>query len=165
MRALGDGGQSEPSAAFGPVTLSTDRIFVEELASLDQMVQSTNLAIDETNADFFDGDTARLTRADVGNGEAVWTFQGMVRKIELLVYHWPLEDRGALVLETSEDGQFWHEAEFVESEKGGDWELVVVTATVTRSEDSWFRLTFVDHDGEIWNPQVGQLLLTWDPGS
>jgi hypothetical protein len=78
------------------------------------------------------------------------------------VYHWPGAAPGALRVEASADGVGWEAVAVTEVDEGGDWQRIVLTAT-PKSPATWLRVTFVDHAGPSWTPQVGEVTLRSAP--
>ncbi len=161
MVAHSNAGASLPSDPAGPVTISTQVSWTDSLSTMDTLEASENLVLDDTNVELFDGDASRLTRSGSGDGWATWLLAGTLVSAEVVVYHWPWEDRGTVVLEGSTDGTSWESLPTLEDDQGGDWERTVLSTTRVPTGTTLLRVTFQDHGGKVWNPQVSEVTLSW----
>jgi hypothetical protein len=160
MRAIGSGGASPPSASVGPVRATA--VGVDPLDDLSRVEGSVDVGVDTANVPLFRGDAGRLFRTGPDGGEAVWRVDDPLVQAELTVYHWPGAAPGALRVEASADGVGWEAVAVTEVDEGGDWQRIVLTAT-PKSPATWLRVTFVDHAGPSWTPQVGEVTLRSAP--
>jgi hypothetical protein len=121
------------------------------------------LKIDDTNTSYFDGDSGRLCRTAGGEQQAIWTIDGSLTGVEASVFFWPNEDRPTLRFESSTDGVEFVEIPAGETELGGDWEQVLFTVSEIPEDSAFLRFSFEDHGGNVWNPQLGRLVLVSRP--
>ena len=160
MRAVGLEQTSEPSAIYGPM-----RWPLEWIDPLDDMSRMTDhdeaLKIDDTNAGYFGGDSGRLCRTEAGEQQAVWTVDGALLDVSASVFFWPHEDRPTLRFEVSSDGESFVEVEAGQTELGGDWEQVLFSVSEIPEGVNQLRLSFEAHSGNVWNPQLAQLVLSY----
>jgi hypothetical protein len=118
-----------------------------------------NLSIDNTNINFFHNDPARANRVSAGSAQALWCPGGTITAATATAYAWPSESIPPFVMETSPDGNTWTTVNFSTSDQGGDWTELLLSASGFASNTQCLRLTISDHSGEIWNPQIGRMLL------
>lgn len=160
LSACNEGGCSEPGAVEGPVTAVVVSELVDELDDLSLITErSDGIGLDTSNPVYFGGDGSRLYRAAAGEQWARYTVDGVVTGFEVEVWFWPNEERGQVVFSTG--GESLVEVEASAIELGGDWEKVIYSAEGLAWGDTW-QLTLADHEGEVWNPQVGRVTLTWE---
>ena len=161
MEAHGEGGSSKPSEPCGPVETSTERVWTDSLEDLGGADDHANLGPDSSNAGLFGGDTGRLTRVERGDGWISWSVEGEVVAAEVVVYHWPWEVRTNVVLEGSSDGVDWHPLSTTSADEGGDWARELLTTDGIPGGTTGVRVRILDHDGEVWNPQLSEVSLRW----
>jgi hypothetical protein len=58
---------------------------------------------------------------------------------------------------SSTDGNSWNDLPFAVTDLGGDWKKQRLTASSLPAGSICVRLRVLDHSGEIWNPQIGQI--------
>jgi hypothetical protein len=161
MVAVHDGQSSEPSAIYGPLRWPSQ--FIDTLDDMSQMSShDTDLKIDDANTSYFGGDGGRLCRTEAGEQQATWMVEGELTAIEAGVFFWPHEDRPPIRFETSTDGSSYTEVPAGETEMGGDWEEVIYTVSEIPEGSTFLRFSFEDHDGNVWNPQLAHLVLTYE---
>lgn len=161
LRAVGpEGAASDPSEAWGPVDRRVR--WTDPLDDLAQLASATSgLGIDGTNPGYFDGDTGRLYRTEAGEQEATWEVDGELVEIEVVVYAWPYEAVPELALAASVDGTSWTDLAVSTADEGGDWIRLRLTVEAVPAGARWLRVGLPEHGGEVWNPQVAEVHLTW----
>jgi hypothetical protein len=161
MIAVGAGGESEPSEPFGPITRG--RVWIDELDDLSQIhAADAILSIDTTNVEYFEGDTGRLFRSAPGDASAIWDAGGALVAVAVDAWMWPAEPERTLTLEASPNATVWSTLDTTETALGGDWRRVSIEATSFPAGSRYLRVTFVGHEGQTWNPQVGRVTLVTD---
>ena len=168
--SIGDGAteeEEEETAAYSPIEVVTHRDFAglqaDELDDMSLMSShDVDLKIDDTNASYFEDDSGRLCRTDTGEQQATWAVDGALTSIEATVFFWPDEDRPPVRFETSTDGSSFTEVPAGETELGGDWQQVLYTVSEIPEGSSLLRFSFEDHDGNVWNPQLASLVLSYE---
>ncbi len=162
LSAVGEGGVSEPSAAYGPVEIGA--VFEDALSDLTRVYEADSaLRIDGSNAALFNDDTGRLTRSSAGDRSVVWTAGGVVTGIDLLAYAWPSEPTPTLTFATSPDGGTWTNLLLPAEDLGGDWRQLRYRADSLPAGTRYVRVTLAETGGQTWTPQLGQLRLRYTP--
>ncbi len=146
-----------------------ERLLVDELNDLSALEDaSASLGIDSTNVSYFDGDPARLYRTAREDASAVWSVPGALTEATLVAWRWPHEDAPDYRLEASADGVSWEELSFSLSEAEEDpslWIRVELRPETLPEGSARLRLTLLEHGGNIWNPQIGDVWLRYAPAA
>ena len=162
LSAVGEGGVSEPSAAYGPVEIGA--VFEDALSDLSRVHEAdAALRIDGSNAALFNDDTGRLTRSSAGDRSGVWTAGGVVTGIDLLAYAWPSEPTPTLTFATSPDGGTWTNLLLPADELGGDWRQLRYRADSLPAGTRYVRVTLSETGGQTWTPQIAEVRLRYTP--
>ncbi len=141
--------------------------------SLDNLTVITNssasVAIDSSNASYFNNDAGRLKRTNNSAEYIVYNIAGDASTINLTSYFWRTEtNTGDLVIEGSVDGVSYSPISATTAAQGigaGNWEQVNIAANVTNSGIKFIKVTFpVTSGGKVWNPQIGNVSIDYDNG-
>ncbi len=127
---------------------------------------SANWKFDNTNPQYFNGDTSRATRTSNTAETIVWHRFGVSTFSANVEFCCTSQFQGTVTIETSPDGTTWTTLPTVSSTpvntgNGGAWYSTVYTPNaVLPGGTNYLRLTFAN-DANIWSPQLLQMSIVY----
>ena len=160
MKARNVAGDSPPSN----VSVTGFAQLVDEMNDFGKMSTYTGkLALDDSSASFFNGDTSRLTRSpQPGEGQFV-VYQPPGDLVSFLVdtYFWPYEPTIHFKFYTSPDGASYTELSPLVDEVGGDWIRIQYRPTSVPAGARFLKIEFRNTTGNHWTPQISRLTIDY----
>ncbi|MCU6793378.1 hypothetical protein OB236_14820 [Paenibacillus sp. WQ 127069] len=120
---------------------------------------SNNLAFDIANSGSFGDDSSRVSRTTLSNEEIVWKQEG-TKTFQAITY--AVEDTTQFDVYVSMDGTNWSQSKPLITKTSGPWKKHVYTL-VNLTGANYIKMRWNHTEGEIWSPQIGKVILNYEP--
>lgn len=123
----------------------------------DVYAHSANLTFDNTNTQYFNGDTERLTRSASDAEWVVWQMAGMVQ-FEADTYFWPSQSGvNDFQFFASPDNSTYTQVSPQVNNLGGNWTHIQYTLSLPAGT-SYVKMVFPTNATNVWDPQISQVI-------